>query len=162
MKSGKNPKNIPGSFEENRLLEVCRLLNSQKAKYLVIGGLACNLHGLIRATKDVDLLIPKDVKNTEKVLEALSGLTFGIARELDAEEVSRKPFTIIGDTPRVDLITVAHQVKYEKAKPTSLKRRIGQVTVPYVDLDTLVQTKQTGRLQDQADLEQLGRIGKKE
>ncbi|HCU25362.1 MAG TPA: hypothetical protein DF383_10105, partial [Deltaproteobacteria bacterium] len=89
MKNGGKDKKTPGSFDLIRFLEVCRLLNEQGAEYLVVGGFACNLHGLIRATRDIDLLIPRDVANTEKVLAALRDLTFGFAGELDAEEIVR-------------------------------------------------------------------------
>jgi hypothetical protein len=146
--------------DEKRLIEVCRLLNQYKAKYLVVGGMACNLHGLIRATKDIDLLIPKDVDNTERVIEALSEIGFGMARELIAEEVVKKPFTIIGDIPRIDLITVANKIKYEQAAPTALKETLDHVTIPYVDYENLVKSKQTSRLQDRADIETLERIKK--
>ncbi len=161
MKNGKKNKATLGSFNENRLLKVCALLNQEGAKYLVIGGLALNLHGIIRATKDIDLLIPKDIKNTEKILKALEGLTYGISKELDAEQVSKNPFTIIGDNPRVDLLTVAYRVKYEEAEKTALKAHIQKVRIPYVDHNTLVKTKKTGRLQDQADLELLEKIKRK-
>jgi len=161
MKNGKKDKEIPGSFsKEIWFLGVCKLLNQVKAKYLVLGGWACNLHGLVRATKDIDLLIPKDIQNTELVLQALENLTFGIAKELDAEEVTRKPFTIIGDTPRVDLLTVAGKINYPKAARTSLKIKIDEVEIPYVDLETLLKTKQTDRLQDKADIERLKQIRK--
>lgn len=158
MKSGRKNKPTPGLPDEHYVLKVCRLLNEHKAKYLVIGGLACNLHGLIRATKDIDVLIPKNKENAEKVLRALEGLTFGIAAELDSDEVIQKPFTIIGDTPRVDLITVANKVKYEEAAESALKTKIDNITIRYPDYDTLVKMKKTGRLQDQADLEQLRAI----
>ncbi len=158
MKRGKRDKKTLGSSNASQVLEVCRLLNDEKAKYLLVGGIACNLHGLIRATKDIDLLIPKDAKNTEAVLEALQHLTLGIARELDAEEVSRKPFTIIGDIPRVDLLTVAHNVKFEEAVKTALVAKIDGVKIPYVDFETLLKTKSTDRLQDKADIERLKQI----
>lgn len=32
-------------------------LNAQKIKYIVVGGLAVNLHGIPRATYDIDLLL---------------------------------------------------------------------------------------------------------
>ncbi|HSA59726.1 MAG TPA: hypothetical protein VLJ37_08590 [bacterium] len=148
-------------FKGSRLVEVCRLLNEAGARYLVVGGHACNLHGLIRATKDIDLLIPKDETNTEAVLKALKGLTWGIAGELDAAEVTKKTFTIIGDTPRVDLLTVAHRVKYAHAEPKSLTAKIEGVKIHYVDLETLLETKKTGRLQDEADIERLRQIAGK-
>lgn len=160
MKPGAKSKTTHGSSDHVRLLEVCRLLNEHKAKYLVIGGWACNLHGLIRTTKDIDFLIPKDLNNTQQVLKALEELTFGIARELDAETVTQKPFTIIGDTPRVDLLTVAKAIRYEQAEKTAIRRKIEDVMVPYVDIDTLIKTKNTDRLQDQADIERLKQLKK--
>lgn len=161
MKTGKPNKTIPGSFNDNRLLKVCSLLNQEGAKYLVIGGLALNLHGIIQATKDVDLLIPKDIKNTKKILKALERLSFGIAKELEAEEVIQKPFTIIGDNPRVDLVTVAAKVKYEDAKKTALQTKIKKIKIPYLDYETLIKTKSTGRLKDKADVEILKKLGKR-
>ena len=35
---------------------VCAALNETGSKYLVIGGVACVLHGYVRATTDVDIL----------------------------------------------------------------------------------------------------------
>ena len=140
---------------ENRLLLICGLLNKAKAKYLVIGGFACALHGLLRATKDIDLLIPKDVKNTEALLNALSELPLRIAGELDAKEVSSKPFTIIGDVPRVDLLTSAGKITFEKAIKTAKATRVSRVKIPFVDLESLLRSKDTGRTQDLADTEAL-------
>ena len=143
---------------DNRLLTVCRLLNKQHAKYLVVGGFALNLHGLIRATKDVDLLIPRDEINARKVLSALVHLTFGISKELDPKEVANKPCTIIGDIPRVDLLTVAGKIKYSEAVKHAKKVRIRGVWIPFVDIPTLIATKNTDRLQDKADIERLSAI----
>lgn len=151
---GKRPKK---SFNptEARLLTVCRLLNKAHAKYLVIGAQACNLYGLIRATRDVDLLIPADEGNAVKILRGLQELPLGIARELDAKQVANKPFTIIGDIPRVDLLTVAGKVKYPQALKNARTIRIQRVAIPLPDMETLLKTKNTGRLQDKADAERL-------
>ena len=64
------PRRTPGS--DNRVLLVCRLLNRRRARYLITGGVAANLHGSVRATKDIDLLIPKDAANARRLLDALS------------------------------------------------------------------------------------------
>lgn len=155
MKNGEKNKPTPGY---SRLLEVCELLNKEKAHYVIVGGQALNLHGIIRATQDIDLLIPKERENTEKVLAALSEMGFGIAKELDVDEVMGKPWTIIGDTPRVDLLLVANKVKYDEAIKTALKAIIEGVKVTYVDAKTLIKTKETDRLQDLADIEKLKMI----
>lgn len=64
------------------------------------------------------------------MLAALSELPMGISRELDAEHVAMRPITIVGDTPRVDLLTVACTVTFEQAWPNRVVRRIGGIRVP--------------------------------
>lgn len=139
----------------SRLVTVCRLLNEAGVRYVIVGGFALALHGAVRATKDVDVLIDPTIDNARRALEALRGLTYGIARELDPAEVIARPITIIGDEPRVDLLTLAWSVRYADAAPRMLRVRIEGVEIPYADLDTLIRSKQTGRLQDRADAETL-------
>src|SRR5213592_4379103 len=45
--------------------------------------------------------------NATRTLKALEGLTWGISRELDPADVIAKPLTIVGDDPRVDILTLA-------------------------------------------------------
>jgi hypothetical protein len=139
----------------SRLVTVCRLLNQADVRYVIVGGFALALHGVVRATKDVDVLIEATVDNARRALKALRGLTYGIARELNPAEVVARPITIIGDDPRVDLLTLAWSVRYADAEPRMLRVRIEDVEIPYADLDTLIRSKQTGRLQDRADAEML-------
>lgn len=142
----------------SRLLAVCRLLNRAGVRYVVVGGFALALHGAVRATKDVDILIEPTLENARRALEALEGLPFGIARELDPAAVVAKPLTIIGDDPRVDLLTLAWSVRYADAAPRVRTAHIDGVEIPFADVDTLIRSKQTGRLQDQADVETLERL----
>jgi len=60
--------------EQAPLLRVCSLLNNHGAKYLIVGARACWLHGYIRATMDVDILVPEDLENHFRVIAALSEL----------------------------------------------------------------------------------------
>ena len=147
------PKTTPGT--DNRVLQVCRLLNRHRVRYILAGGVAANLHGSVRATKDVDILVPKDLDNTKRLLEALSELPYAVARELDAAQVVDKPITIVGDDPRVDILTVAWTVSYEQAQRTREMRTILGVQVPYLSRADLIQSKQTGRPADLADIEAL-------
>jgi hypothetical protein len=97
-------------------------------------------------------------ENAACALKALEGLTFGIARAVDPSDVVAKPITIIGDDPRVDLLTLAWSVRYADAAPTALRVAIDGVEVPLADLDTLIRTKQTDRFQDKADVETLEQV----
>ena len=149
------PRTTPGT--DNRAVLVCRLLNEHGVRYVIAGGIAANLHGSVRATKDVDVLVPKDLDNTARLLNALSELPLGMARELDPAAVCSKPVTIVGDDPRVDILTVAWTVSYEQAERHREVRTILDVEVPYLSLTDLIESKQTGRPADLADIEALSR-----
>jgi hypothetical protein len=106
----------------------------------------------------VDILIPKDVENARRVLAALSELGAGLAREWLADEIVAKPITIIGDDPRVDLMTVAWSVPYVEAAQAAVAFEIEGVKIPVASIDHLIASKRTGRLQDAADIEVLREI----
>lgn len=142
----------------SRLATVCRLLNEAGVDYVVVGAFALAYHGVVRATKDVDILIEPTIDNARHALRALENLTWGVSRQLDPADVARNPITVIGDDPRVDLLTLAWSVRYADAAPTAERVDIEGVEVPFADVDTLIRSKQTDRFQDRADVENLERV----
>ncbi|MGH8622422.1 MAG: hypothetical protein ACRET3_09810 [Burkholderiales bacterium] len=134
------------------------MLNAAGVRYVIVGAFALALHGIIRATKDVDVLIEPTIDNATRALKALEALTWGIAREVRPAEVLAKPLTVIGDSPRVDLMTLAWSVRYADAGPRAQRVRIDGVEIPFADVDTLIRSKKTDRLQDKADVEALERL----
>ena len=151
--SGAMPRRIPGT--DNRVLRVCGLLNRHRVRYLLAGGAAANLHGSVRATRDVDILVPRDRRNMERLVAALGELPYGLAQELDPGEIVNNPVTIVGDDPRVDVLTIAWTVTFDDAYPKRIVRRVQGIRVPYLALADLIASKQTGRATDQADIEAL-------
>lgn len=143
---------------ETVLARVCDRLNAHGAAYVLFGARALQLWGSARATRDVDILIPMDVDNARRVLAALSELGAGLAREWLADEIVAKPVTIIGDEPRVDLMTVAWSVRYAEAAEAAVDFEIEGVKIPVASIDHLIASKRTGRLQDAADIEVLREI----
>ena len=135
--------------------QVCEALNATGAKYLVIGGVACILHGHVRATTDVDILIDRNLANAKAVLAALATVGYGFAREWSPAEILAKPVTIIGDDPAVDIFTVAWSVKYAGAVARSMVVDVEGIPIPVVGIEDLIASKRTGRLQDAADIEVL-------
>jgi predicted nucleotidyltransferase len=138
--------------------QVCEALNRSNARYLVIGGVACILHGYVRATTDVDILIERTEENAARVLQGLVTVGYGFAREWSAPEILKRPITVIGDDPAVDVFTVAWSVKYEDAAPRATTVDVGGVAIPLIGLGDLIETKRTGRLLDAADIEVLEEI----
>lgn len=141
--------------EEAPLLRICSLLNKHGAKYLVIGAHACWLHGYVRATSDVDILIPEDVENHARVIGALSELQDHAATELTPQDFVENVVVKVADEVEVDVSTRAWQVRYAEAKPSALVTSVEGVEVPYVDLKTLIRSKTTQREQDRVDVERL-------
>jgi len=149
------PKRTPGT--DNRVLRVCGLLNRHRVRYLLAGGAAANLHGSVRATRDVDILVPRDRRNMERLVAALGELPYKLAQELDPGEIVNNPVTVVGDDPRVDILTIAWTVTFDDAYPRRIVRRVQGIRVPYLALADLIASKQTGRATDQADIEALSR-----
>ena len=139
-------------------LYVCGLLNEHGAEYIAGGAVAMGLHGHVRATRDIDVMIPSDLENTRKVLAALENLPMKAAREMSPETVNEKVITIIGDDPKVDLMKAMGPLSYREAAETAETRTIRGITVRYLSLDALKKAKETGRDQDKVDLEELKRI----
>lgn len=45
-------------------------LNDHQVDYVVVGGVAMNLHGLIRATEDLDVFVRPNTENIERLRQA--------------------------------------------------------------------------------------------
>ena len=141
-----------------RLAAVCALLNEEDARYVLVGASAMQLWGTTRATRDIDILIEASEENAERVLAALSRSGLGLAKEWLADIVAAKPVTIIGDSPRVDILTVAWSVRYLEAVAEATTFKLEGVDIPTASIDHLIESKRTGRLQDAADIEVLEEI----
>ncbi len=55
----------------DKFLEVLRALAHEGVDYVLVGAVALGIHGLVRATEDVDLFIRPDGENVERLKRAL-------------------------------------------------------------------------------------------
>lgn len=51
-------------------MTVCRRLHEAGVRYVIVGEFALALHGAVRATKDVDVLIEPTVDNARRALSS--------------------------------------------------------------------------------------------
>lgn len=144
--------------ETDPLLRVCSLLNAHSAKYLVIGGHACILHGLVRTTEDVDILVEESEANLKKVIAALSEMEDGAAKELTPRDLLENVVVKVADEVEVDVSRSAWTISFNDAIDAALHVEIDGVDVPYIDLKTLIATKETLRERDRADVVGLKRL----
>ncbi len=138
-----------------RVAQVCRLLNDEEARYVIVGATAMQLWGTTRATRDIDILIEPTLENAKRVLAALARLPFGIAAEFTPAEIVSRGVTMIGDTPNVDVLTRAWNLEWAVAERDVSVFSVEGVSVPTVSIPHLIESKRTGRLQDLADIQLL-------
>lgn len=152
------PEPPPSGDYTTGVARVCSRLNAHRAKYLVVGATALQLWGTSRSTLDIDILIQPTVGNARRVLQALASLGIGLAAEHRAEDVAARPVTIIGDSPRVDILTRAWNLHWRDAAPRAAKFAVEGVSIPTASIEDLIESKRTGRLRDAADIEVLEEI----
>lgn len=133
------------------LLRVCHLLNEAGAQYLVCGAQACILHGLVRTTEDVDILVEASEANCQRVIDGLSKLADGAARELVPQDILENVVVKIADEVEVDVSTQAWRVTYAEAIGTAREAVVEGIRVPFLSLDSLIASKETYREQDAID-----------
>ena len=133
------------------LVGICRELNQRSVNYIVIGGMAINIHGFTRNTEDIDLLIETEETNERKILEVLSLLPDGAAKELRPGEVANYVVVRVCDEITVDLMAKACGHDYESAKDLISPVVVDGVTIPFASPILLWKTKQTFREKDQID-----------
>jgi hypothetical protein len=113
------------------------------------------LHGYVRATVDVDILVPEDLRNHELIIAALSELEDRAAAELIPQDFVENVVVKIADEVEVDVSTRAWTVTYDAGVTTALSALVEGVVIPYVDRRTLIASKQTYRDQDRVDIQRL-------
>lgn len=130
------------------------------ARFLVVGAHAMAVHGVPRATGDLDVWIAADPVNAERVWSAL--LRFGApvgAMGVGREDLTRADVVLqIGLPPRrIDVLTTITGVEFEDAWQGGTTHEVAGLAVPFLGRDALVRNKRaTGRAKDRADLEALG------
>lgn len=155
----------------NLFEKVFRALNSEKVKYLVVGGVAVNLHGFARFTGDLDLLLLLEEKNLEKMENVMKDLGYRerlpvsvldlrdhtkVKEWLEKKNMQAFSFFPPKNNPlQIDII-IEESLKYEKIVKGKVLKRISGVSIPVVSIDDLVKMKKkANRQQDLIDLEAL-------
>ena len=99
----------------NRLQDVFRSFQQYDVKYVVIGGIAAILHGVPRATFDLDILIEATPENAQRLLDALLDAGLGTAALTSAEAVLANEISIFKDRVRVDVQTSTPGISFSDA-----------------------------------------------
>jgi predicted nucleotidyltransferase len=146
--------------------ELLRRLAAADARFVVVGGLAVGAWGVVRGTKDVDIVAAADPQNLRCVAEvavaagghvqqgeALLGSPISISSALNSGE----QVAIETDLGRLDVVQGLDGVPgYEELRSRAIEAEILGVSVAVCSLDDLKAMKRAaGRTRDLADLEDL-------
>lgn len=99
----------------NRLQDVFRCFQKHKVRYLVIGGVASVLHGVPRATFDLDILIEATPDNAKRLLDALLDAQLATALLTTPEDLLAYEITVLEDKVRIDVQTSSPGVNFQDA-----------------------------------------------
>jgi hypothetical protein len=146
--------------EVEDLLALCRSLNREGARYVLIGGFAVVLHGFVRTTKDVDLLVEASAENLSALKRALADLPDNAIAEVDAGDLERYSVVRVADEIVIDLMATACGVDYAEAIRLGVEpREVEGVVIPLASRRLLIRTKDTVRPSDAMDVAFLRAVG---
>jgi predicted nucleotidyltransferase len=133
------------------IVKICRALNGAGARYLLIGGFAVIIHGGVRTTRDIDLLVDDSPENLVLLKKALSVLEDNAVAAVEEEDLRKYAVVRVADEVVVDLLARACGVDYSEAAKAAETIEIEGTAIPVADKRTLIRTKTTFRPSDQAD-----------
>lgn len=137
----------------NRLKDVFESFQRHEVRYVVIGGVASVIHGVPRATFDLDILIDAEPDNARSLLEAFLDAGFGTAALTDAEEILSNEITIFKDRVRIDVQTSTPGLDFREAwKRRKTAEYQGQIFYVVSLEDLLASKRAAGRNIDLEDV----------
>ena len=149
----------------NNFEDVLKVFNQYQVDFIIVGGYAVIFHGYGRTTGDLDIWVNPVEQNRQKLIDAFSHLEYD-QRLIDYLKTTdfSKPFAIkLGDEPiQLDVFNAITGVSYDIAAPKSISFKFSEaLEARFINLPELIINKMlSGRLKDQADVEELQRISK--
>lgn len=145
--------------------------NEQSVKYLVVGGLAMNLHGIPRIVGYLDLLVDFKSDNLGNFLSALKSLEYIPQAPLESDELLNPKkraalvkenglmvftFTAASDpSKRIDIL-LDPPADFEEVYDRKKDVPFGKQSIPALSLDDMILWKSgSSRKQDTSDVEAL-------
>lgn len=148
--------------------KVCNALKEEKIPYAIVGGMAVALHGAVRGTIDIDIIIYWNERNLRKVERVLNSLklvsripiTFKDIFHFRDEYIQNKNLIAWNfvnpqnPSEAVDIV-ITHDLKNYKTKTIKTKR--GSIKI--LEISGLIEMKKkSNRLQDLEDVKALEKL----
>jgi len=156
--------------------EVFNALYLAKVKYLVVGGLAVNLHGVPRITYDIDIIISTDRNNVLKLNKVLNNLGYIPRLPINPNDIADnkilkdwienrnlKAFSFYHkkDNYKIIDIVLVHPLNFNDAFKNKIVKNVKNIEIYLASINDVVKMKEfSGRPQDLSDIIILNKIKK--
>jgi len=131
-----------------------------KVEYAVVGGVAVNAHGYLRATNDLDIFIRPTEENARAAFDALLNLGAPLAGLRPSDLLDEEENLRFGPADdHIDILASIGEMPFDQVWRNRIETQIEGVPVPFISKSDLIENKrQVGRLRDLADAEELALI----
>ena len=145
-------------------VEMLSALSAARAEFLIVGAHALAVHGLPRATGDLDIWVRPIPDNAERVMRALQSFGAPLFDLTEKDLVSPGTVFQIGLPPcRIDILTEISGVAFDDAASHRVLHHVAGMELPFIGRRDLLQNKKAaGRAKDLGDVEFLERREKEE
>lgn len=160
---------------QNNIWDLIEALTTNKVEFVVCGGVACFLHGVDRATFDLDISISISSDNINKVIytakllglkpripEPIENLLDPVKRELWIKDKGAMVYTLIVPDSIIQLdIFLTYPKSFEELQQNAVIMNIKGIDVAVSSREDLIYAKskvQPSRKKDQDDIAELKRI----
>lgn len=158
---------MPFDIDDKFYIDFLTSMQNHQARYMLIGGVAINFHGINRATQDMDIWLAPTNQNRDLFYNVLLDLEY---TEPEIEAIKEQDFTgifkcTIGEMPdTIDCLTFVHpNLDFNEAEKSAIKHDIGGgLILNVVDFDHLRKMKLlTHREKDWYDVARMDELKKK-
>lgn len=157
-----------------KVIELLRSLTEAQVQYVLVGGMAVQLHGYMRSTFDIDLVLAMNDANLVKFI--------GVAKRLGLTPSIPVPIDSLRDAAQIDQwhrekgmlafalrepqigggvvdVLVKPEVPFERLKENAVEGELFELKVPIACIDDLLAMKRVAnRPKDALDIEALEKI----
>lgn len=128
-----------------------------KVEYAVVGGVAVNAHGYVRATHDLDLFIRPTEENARAAFAALVELGVPLEGLEPGDLLNDEENLRFGpEEDHIDILASIGTMGFDQVWRNRVETKVGGLAVPFISKADLIENKrQVGRLRDLADAEEL-------
>ncbi|MBU0696824.1 MAG: hypothetical protein KKE39_09935 [Bacteroidetes bacterium] len=146
-------------------INLWRSANKFQLKFIMIGGVATNLHGYYRTTSDIDMWIEDSIDNRKKLQQVFKDVGMGdFDGLLKIEFIPGWTDFYLDNGVRLDLMTSVKGLEhysFEQAYHMASIADIENTLVPFLHINQLIESKKAAnRPKDQIDVMALEKIKK--